>query len=142
MMTDHDDIPPAQAAQIEKRIGQTFGFVRDMIDDPRALEEIPDGSRLAFRDVVIQQTRVRLTAYPANDQTGTWIARVTGPAPLAAAGRSRRPPIESGGMAGKWGSSPTSPERGETAAAALDALEAKLRDADYPEWMQRHAVGG
>lgn len=141
-MTDHDDITPAQAAQIEKRIGQTFNFVRDMIDDPRTLEEIPDGSRLAFRDVVIQQTRVRLTAYPANDQTGYWIARVTGPAPLAAEGRNWRPPLERQDMASKRGSPPTSPERGETAAAALDALEAKLRVADYPGWIPQRAVGG
>ncbi len=141
-MTDHDDITPAQAAQIEKRIDQTFDFVRDIIDDPRTLEEIPDGSKLAFRDVVVQQFRVRLTAYPANDQTGCWIARVTGPAPLAAEGRNWRPPIQKPGIAGKWGSSPMSPERGETAAAALDALEAKLRDADYPRWIQRHALGG
>jgi hypothetical protein len=140
-MTDHDDITPAQAAQIEKRIGQTFDFVRDMIDDPLALELIPNGSSLTFRDVVIQQTRVRLTAYPANDQTGYWIARVTGPAQLAIEGRNWRSQIETEGVAGKWGSPPTSPERGETAAAALDALEAKLRDADHPEWIPRRAVG-
>ena len=140
-MTDPDDITPAQAARIEKRIGQTFEFVRDMIDDPRSLEEIPNGSSLMFRDVMIQQTRVRLTAYPANDQTGHWVARVTGPAHMAAEGRNLRPPVETVGIAGKWGSPPTSPERGETAAAALDALEAKLRDADHPEWMPRHAVG-
>ena len=69
-MIDHDDMTPAQAAQIEKRIGQAFDFVRDVIDDRRTLEEIPNGSRLAFRDIVIQQTRIRLTAYPTNDQHG------------------------------------------------------------------------
>ena len=137
-----DDMTPAQVAQIDKRIAQAFDFMRDVIDDPRTLEEIPDGSRLAFRDVVIQQTRVRLTAYAAKDSPGYWIARVTGPALLAAEGRSWRPPIETRGMAGKWGRPPTSPERGETAAAALDALEAKLRNADRPGWMPRRAVGG
>lgn len=123
-MRDEDDFSDAQTAQIEKRIGQTFAFVRDVIDDPHTLEDIPSGSRLVFRDVVIQQTHIRLTAYPANDHGEHWMARVTGPAMLAAEGRQWPPPS------------------GESAAAALDALEAKLRAANPPDRISRRIASG
>ena len=41
-MSDSDDIDDAQATQIDQRLGQAFAFVRDMVDAPAVLDEIPD----------------------------------------------------------------------------------------------------
>jgi hypothetical protein len=62
-MSDNDDIDSARAAQITLRIGQAFEFVGHAIDDPRMIEEIPSGSVLMFRDVVIGDTELHLAAY-------------------------------------------------------------------------------
>lgn len=50
-MSYSDDIDDAQAALIDRRIGQAFAFVKDVIDNPQLLDEIPDGSELGFADV-------------------------------------------------------------------------------------------
>jgi hypothetical protein len=126
-------IDDATALLIEQRIDQAFAFMYDVIDDPDVLEEIPDGSRLEFRDIDCQGIRLRLTAYPSPDRAGWWIARITGPAEIAAAARS---------LASKWESPPTSPAGGPTAEAALDTLAEKLRGADFPNQNVRRAVGG
>jgi hypothetical protein len=47
------------------------------------LDEIPDGTRLSFRDVVWQGQHLRLTAHPSMERPGWWTARITGPAEIA-----------------------------------------------------------
>jgi hypothetical protein len=122
------DLTPEQVATIDHRLDQTFAFIRDVVDDPVILGEIPSGSRLRFRDVAIGEEMIRLTAYPDVGPAWSWTARVTGPANWAAAGRepvSARPG-EAGGMAER---SVAHPEHGYTADDALSALEEKLRNA-------------
>jgi hypothetical protein len=121
-MSDDDDIDPIQAVQITRRIGQTFDFVRDVIDAPGTLEDIPNGSVLIFRDVIIDQTPIHLTAYATDPVSGHWSARVTGPASVLSAGQY-------------------SEETGETAAAALDKLETRLREDARVTWSRPRAVG-
>lgn len=141
-MNDHS-IDPERAARISKRMAQAFAFARDVIDAPRLLEEIPDGSTLLFRDVEFRGEQVRLTAHPEPDRAGWWTARVTGPAELATESRRWIPPVETRGrgMGGTWTSPPTFPEHGATAKGALDALEEKLRESDLPRPIARRASG-
>ena len=121
-MSDHGDIDPVQAARMTRRIGQTFDFMRDVIDDPRTLEEIPNGSVLFFRDVIIDQTAFHLTAYATNTNAGLWTARVTGPTSVLATMQHAE-------------------EAGETAAAALDRLETRLREDVRVTWSRSRAMG-
>lgn len=108
-MTDHDEIDPERAALISKRIGQTFDFVRDVIDDPRTLQVIPSGSQLTFRDVEIDGHLFRLVAYRLPGAKERWAARLTGASPSAAA-------------AGHGLMIPASIESDVSAEAALDAF--------------------
>ena len=120
-------IDPGRAALITKRIGQAFAFARDVVDAPRLLEEIPEGSTLLFRDATFQGELIRLTAHPSPDHPGWWTARVTGPAHFATRGERSSPP--------------TFPESGPTAKDALDALEERLREAELPQPSTRRASG-
>jgi hypothetical protein len=109
-MIDQDDIAPERAALISKRIGQTFNFARDVIDDPRTLEVIPSGSQLTFRDVEIADRRFRLVAYRLPEPEARWAARLTGSA-------------KTGGETGHGFMIPASIESDVSAEAALDAFE-------------------
>ena len=129
-MSERDGIAPSVAEAVDRRLKQAFAFMRDVVANPLLLDEIPSGSTLVNRDVMFQGTQLRLTAHQSPNQSGEWTARVSGPPEIAEASRQWAPPSETRGMAGKWGSPPTYPERGPTAAAALDALEEKLREAD------------
>src|SRR4029079_4972545 len=73
------DITPEQADVIDQRLGQAFAFLRDVLDHPCVLEQIPDGTMLRHRDVVLPESgvQVRLTAYRTQGATH-WIATVTG----------------------------------------------------------------
>ena len=137
-MTDSRDIGPAQAAQITKRIGQTFDFVRDAIDDPRILEHVPSGSTLMFRGRMHQGRQIRLVAYRPQRSTARWGAHVSGATSTDAPGP---PPCIETRSSGRRGERWPSVEDYETAAAALDALEARLRDAELSDWVSQRAVG-
>lgn len=115
-MSRYDDIDDARAALIDQRIGQSFEFLGDVIDDPRLLDAIPDGSRLAFRDVALGGFSFRLTADQHPDTRDRWIALVTG--------------RHGAGSEGETESSrkPDASATGKTAALALDALELELRE--------------
>jgi hypothetical protein len=121
-MNDHDDVDPIQAAQITRRIGQTFDFVRDAIDNPRTLEKIPTGSVLFFREAIIDQTAFHLTAFAAKADAGQRTARVTGPSDVLSTGEHAE-------------------ETGESAEVALDKFEARLREDTRLTWSGRRAVG-
>jgi hypothetical protein len=136
MSIDHH-ISPSQVAQITERIGHTFDFVRDVLETPEILEEIPDGAVLYTRAVNWRGECLHLVAHRAEGETSNWVARVTAPAHIARTSQRWMAPIESRGMAGKWGSPPTFPEQGPTAEAALDALEEKLHDAEVVETARR-----
>lgn len=73
------DITAEQAAMVDQRLGQAFTFLRDVLDHPGILEEIPDGAMLRHRDVVLPESgvQVRLTAYQAQGAP-QWSATVTG----------------------------------------------------------------
>jgi hypothetical protein len=142
-MSDHD-IDPARAALIDRRIAQTFAFLRDVIEEPQLLEDIPEGSELRFRDVVWHQTEVRLTAHPSKDYPGYWTARITGPASIAVHARHWEVPEEfrGKGMGGKYLSPPPFPEVGSTPESALNALEEKLAENDQADQVRARMVKG
>jgi len=137
-MTAQRDIDPAEAAQITERIGQTFDFVRDAIANPRMLEEIPNGSTLGFRDILIEDQHVRLTAYRPKQPDAQWDARVSGPVVDTSPGQS----IETGRQL-PWVATGRYPTVAgyETAEAALDALEAAISATEQTEPKTRRAVG-
>ena len=137
-MTDRRDIDPAQAAQITERIGQTFDFVRDAIANPRMLEEIPSGSMLRFRDVLVEDQHVRLTAYLPKQPGAQWNARVSGPVTDGMPGHS----LEAGRRL-PWIHGERYPTVAgyDTAEAALDALEAEIGAVGRSGQDPRRAVG-
>jgi hypothetical protein len=141
MSIDHH-ISPSQAAQITERIGHTFDFVRDVLETPEILDEIPDGAVLYTRAVDWRGECLHLVAHRVEGKAGDWVARVTAPAHIARTSQRWMAPIESRGTASRWGSPPTFPEQGPTAEAALDALEEKLHDAEVGEPESRWAANG
>lgn len=124
-MNQYDDIDDARAALIDHRIGQSFEFLGDIIADPRLLDAIPDGSRLAFRDVAIGPFRFRLTAYRPPDARDCWHALVTGRHDADSQDESETPPNPP--LIGRSGAAQPVVATGKTATSALDALEAELR---------------
>ena len=105
------DITPEQAAMIDQRLGQAFAFLRDVLNHPDILEEIPDGATLRHRDVVLPESglQVRLTAYRTQG-TPHWSATVTG----ISANAAHKPVL------------PVMQASGATPEAAFDVLEAEL----------------
>jgi hypothetical protein len=110
-----DGISDEQAAQIDRRLAQGFNFMRDVIDDPRLLTVVPDGSTLFFRDVEIPGRQIRLVAYKVPGSAHTWAARLTG---------STRTDTDETGHAIVI---PASVESDDSAEAALDAFEELIR---------------
>jgi hypothetical protein len=125
-MSQHDDMDETRAALIDHRIGQSFEFLGDVIAEPRLLDAIPDGSKLAFRDVTICGDQFRLTAFQAPEAGGHWGALVTGHTQVesqvgtstcSAKDRVKSAPVDD---------LPDIQFR-KSAQSALDALEAELR---------------
>ena len=77
-MNDRNAIDPERAAQITERIGETFAFMRDVLDEPAILEEIPDGAEIEIRQVTISGQVYRIVAYRSESGPERWIARTTG----------------------------------------------------------------
>jgi hypothetical protein len=77
-MSNPHVIGSERAAQITKRIGETFDFARDVLDDPSILEEIPDGAEIELRQVVISGQTYNIVAYRSEAGPERWIARTTG----------------------------------------------------------------
>jgi hypothetical protein len=71
-------IDDERAALISQRIGETFDFVRDVIEDPAILEEIPDGSEIDIRHVMIDSHVYHIVAFRSESDSERWIARTTG----------------------------------------------------------------
>jgi hypothetical protein len=113
-MSTHD-IDDATAAQIDQRLGQAFDFLRDVIDDPDILENLPDGSQLAFRDEEIDGYHLRLTAACRVNTDREWTARVTGLAEIPEASPEPHLHLALDAVG-----------TGETAEAAFDALVARI----------------
>lgn len=122
------ELTPEQEVMIDHRLDQAFAFIRDVIDDPVILEEIPDGSQLRFLDVTIGEVVVRLTAYPEAGPSWSWTARITGPARWAAEGRKPVNVLPGATGVTRKGSA-AHPAHGHTAEEALAALEEQLRAA-------------
>ncbi len=77
-MADQDDvIDEAGAATITANIERAFAFMADVIDDPRILELVPDGSRLVIGEAWIGGQHLRLVAFRLKD-ADRWGARVIG----------------------------------------------------------------
>lgn len=77
MSTPHA-INDKQAEQITKRIGETFDFARDVLDDPSILEEIPDGAEINIRHVAVSGHTYHIVAYRSESGPERWVARTTG----------------------------------------------------------------
>jgi hypothetical protein len=125
-MSTLPDIDEAQAATVDQRIEQGFAFLRDALDHPEMLTEIPDGATLRFRDVALDWPHVvvRLTAYQTPAMPA-WAATITG-----ATGSPHR-----WGHVTTWHIHHPNGQRmrfeaiGKTADAALDTLETQVRRA-------------
>jgi hypothetical protein len=76
-MSELPDIDDEQAKVIDRRLRQGFAFLRDVLDNPSIVDEIPSGSTLAYRDVAIDQGEIRLTAFRTQGSSH-WRVRVTG----------------------------------------------------------------
>jgi hypothetical protein len=105
-----------EAATVDRRIEQTFAFLRDVLANPSLVEKIPSGATLRHRDVVLGQTPVvvHLTAY-RTPAMPAWAATITGAkgSPVRRS-NGQRLRLEAVGDSGD---------------AALDALEAQVRHA-------------
>ncbi len=88
-MSERNAIDGKRAALITERIGETFDFMRDVLDDPTILEEIPDGAEIELRNVAIGEHPYRIVAYRSEGNPERWIARTTGQTNLNLA-RDRR----------------------------------------------------
>ena len=77
-MRERNAIDDKRAAQITERIGETFAFMRDVLDDPAILEEIPDGAEIELRNVTIGEHGYHIVAYRAESNPERWLARTTG----------------------------------------------------------------
>ena len=118
-MKNSNTFSDAEANQIEQRIGQSFAFMRDVLDDPTLLDEIPSGSTLAFRDIVLLHDYVRLTAFRPATSTAQW--KILLPTPQFAARLE--------GVPRSWDALPHQLRKStwNSADEALDAFEAELR---------------
>lgn len=76
-MSDRNIIDDSRAAQITERIGETFDFMRDVLDDPAILDEIPDGAEIELRNVTIGDHAYRIVAYRSESEPNRWLARTT-----------------------------------------------------------------
>lgn len=108
---DPDDLSAETVALIDQRLGQAHDFMRDVIDDPRLLTVIPDGSTLFIRNVEIPGRQIRLVAYKVPGSGHKWAARLTGSTKTDT------------GESGHAIMIPASIESDESAEAALDAFE-------------------
>lgn len=84
-MSDHTSLPEysdEQVAQIERNMAKGTAFLRDVLHRPQIVDEIPNGSTLAFHDVALAlgQPAVRLTAFRLR-RSKRWGVRVTGVGP-------------------------------------------------------------
>lgn len=77
-MSSHNAIDDARAAKITERIGETFDFMRDVLDDPSLLQEIPDEAEIELRNVTVGEDEYRIVAYRSGSAPDRWIARTTG----------------------------------------------------------------
>lgn len=109
---------------ITARIDQTFAFLQDVLANPAITAVIPTGSTLRHREIEIDHRTYRLTAY-RTPRMRQWAARLTaGPDAACTAA-----PDEVEFRLPAWDERPAVTTRGETAEAALDALEDRLRRA-------------
>ena len=77
-MSDPDFIDDERAARITKRIGETFDFARDVLDDPSILDEIPDGAEIEIRHVTVSGQTYHIVAFRSEFGPERWVARTTG----------------------------------------------------------------
>ena len=116
-MSDPNAIDRERAAQITQRIGETFDFARDVLNDPTILDEIPDGAEIVNRNVTVQDQVYHIVAYRDDREREQWIARTTGTTSPGST-RDRR----------FWISIRL--HSGVSAQAAMDSVESALRAAN------------
>lgn len=126
-MNERHIYTPEEKALIEERIGHMGIFLQDVFDNPAITEVVPGDSELRFQEVAAGATTFHLIAFrPEGARDAPWVARVITPAEYAAEHRGVTGP-ENVPAAG--GNPVTRPVVGDTAEQALDALAAKLVDA-------------
>lgn len=110
-------------------IDQAFAFMKAVLDNPAILDVLPDDATLSFRAVDIAGHAFQLTAALARGGE-CWVARPTTYAVAADAPVLDRPDVGDGAT-GRIGAGIAAEFRaeGNSAPAALDALEAILRAA-------------
>ena len=77
-MSKFTGIDDKRAAQITERIGETFAFMHDVLDDPAILDAIPDGAEIELRNVTIGEHAYRIVAFRSETHPEHWLARTTG----------------------------------------------------------------
>lgn len=123
-MSDHNAIDDTRAAQITERIGETFAFLHDVLDDPAILEEIPNEAEIDLRNVTIGEQAYHIVAYRSESDPERWIARTTG-----------RPTLDLAHDRPFWASIRIS--SAVSADAAMNGVEAALRAAAETEQLAR-----
>jgi hypothetical protein len=125
-MSHRDDIDEARATLIDHRIDQSFEVLGDLIAEPRLLDAIPDGSKLAFRDVSIRGDQFRLAAFQEPEAGGHWGALVTGYTQVESQDGASTCSAMDRGKSAPVDNLPDIQFR-KSAQSAVDALEAELR---------------
>lgn len=123
-MSDSNAINRERTAQITERIGETFDFARDVINDPTILDEIPDGAEIGLRNITIREQIYHVVAYHAESEPERWVARTTGRTNL---GKIRDRSF--------WIT--VSAKSDVSAKAAMDIVESALRAAEETDQVSR-----
>ena len=81
-MSERESLPEIddeQAKVIDRNLALGFAFLRDVLHRPEIVDEIPNGSTLAYRAISLSQfdLTVRLTAFHPR-RSRRWGVRVTG----------------------------------------------------------------
>ena len=75
------ELSDEQVAQIDRNLALGFDFLRDVLQRPEVIDDIPTGSTLAFRTFRVRPgMALRLTAFRA-PRSRRWGVRVTGIGP-------------------------------------------------------------
>lgn len=124
---EHDGFTLEDVALFEERVDQATAFLQDVLESPAITEVVPSGSEVRFQEVVTTATTFHIVAFrPEDALEDPWVARVIKPLEHI---REHRNVARAEDVPNSIGNPVTRPEVGTTAEAALEALAAKLLEA-------------